>query len=74
MQNAQKTKERGMKAMEKVIAQREVKDFEKEMKQAQIKDGLAKIEEIRKRQRENPDSVELEHEICGGKSLTMQQK
>lgn len=34
MQNAQKTKERGMKAMEKVIAQREVKDFEKEMKQA----------------------------------------
>jgi len=56
----------------KVVAQRDVKVFEKEMKQAQISEGLAKIEAIRKKQKEDPESVELEQETCGGKSLVMQ--
>ena len=46
--------------MGKVVAQRDVKVFEKEMKQAQISEGLAKIEAIRKKQKEDPESVELE--------------
>lgn len=58
--------------MGKVVAQRDVKVFEKEMKQAQISEGLAKIEAIRKKQKEDPESVELEQETCGGKSLVMQ--
>ena len=33
---------------------------EKEMKQVQISEGLAKIEQLRKRQREDPTTVELE--------------
>ena len=49
MVNAQKQKERGLKAMSKVVAQRDVKVFEKEMKQAQISEGMAKIEEIRRK-------------------------
>lgn len=34
MQNAQKTKQRGLQAMEKIVTERDVKVFEKEMKQA----------------------------------------
>ena len=46
--------------MEKIMTERDVKDFENKMKQVQIQEGLAKIEALRKRQRENPDSIELE--------------
>ena len=42
------------------MTERDVKDFENKMKQVQIQEGLAKIEALRKRQRENPDSIELE--------------
>ena len=58
--------------MEKIVTERDVKVFEKEMRQVQISEGLAKIESIRKQQKENPDSVELEAVACGGKSLVMQ--
>ena len=60
--------------MSKVVTERDVKVFEKEMRQAQISEGLAKIDEIRKKQREDPNSIELEQEACGGKSLVMQQR
>lgn len=46
--------------MEKIITDREVKEFEKEMKQVQIKEGLARIEAVRKRQRDDPHSLELD--------------
>lgn len=74
IQNAIKQKERGKQALGKVIAERDVKVFEKEMKAAQVADGLNKIEAHRKKEREDPDSVELEHDACGGKSLVMQQR
>ena len=35
--------------MSKVVTERDVKVFEKEMRQAQISEGLAKIDEIRKK-------------------------
>ena len=35
---------------------------------------MAKIEEIRRKQREDPDCIELEQEACGGKSLVMEQR
>ena len=60
MQNAQKTKQRGLQAMEKIVTERDVKVFEKEMKQAQISEGLAKIEQLRRRQRDDPNAAELE--------------
>ena len=44
------------------------------MKKVQIQEGLAKIEAVRKRQRENPDSIEIEQDTCGGKTLVMQQQ
>ena len=58
--------------MSKLVVEKDIKVFEKEMRQAQISEGMAKIEAIRKKQREDPDSVELEQEACGGKSLVMQ--
>ena len=48
LQNAQNAKQRGLKAMEKIVAQRDVKVFEKEMKQVQVSEGMAKIEKLRK--------------------------
>ena len=54
------------------MTERDVKVFEKEMKQVQIQEGLAKIEAVRKRQKEDPDSVELEQDTCGGKSLVLE--
>ena len=58
--------------MEKIMTERDVKVFEKEMKHVQIQEGLAKIEAVRKRQKEDPDSVELEQDTCGGKSLVLE--
>ena len=46
--------------MEKIVTERDVKVFEKEMKQAQINEGLAKIEQLRRRQRDDPNAAELE--------------
>ncbi len=60
--------------MEKIVAERDVKVFEKEMKQVQVSEGLAKIEKLRKQQREDPGAAELEEQACGGKSLVMQQR
>lgn len=60
--------------MEKVVTERDVKVFEKEMKQVQVNEGLAKIEKLRKQQREDPKAAELEEATCTGKSLVVQQR
>ena len=58
-----------MKAMQKVVIGKDKKIFEKEMRQAQIAEGLAKIEEVRK----NPDAAEEMQNTCG-KTLVEQKK
>ena len=47
--------------MQKVAVSKDKKIFEKEMRQAQIAEGLAKIEEVRK----NPEAVEEMQNTCG---------
>lgn len=74
MLNEKKQKERGIEAMRKVVGEKEVQQFEEEMKKAQVREGLAKIEQLRKAQRENPGCVELDEQAVGGKTLVLQQK
>ena len=67
--NEQKAKERGSKAIQSVLVEKDKKIFEQEMRKAHIAEEMHKIEEVRK----NPDAADTGPNNCG-KTVMAQQK